>query len=191
MTLNPPRPLADVNSLAPHNFDLIDLDPYFQLKGKRQLDYISSQGCAFRCAFCADPFVYQRKWTGLGAERMGEELEALWRRWRFDDVNFQDETFFTYANRVEAVADELIRRQLPITWAATMRADQGQRLSEEVFAKCKRSGLRRLLVGVESGSQEMMDRIRKDIKLEQVFFVAERCRKHGVAVNFPFIVGFP
>ncbi len=189
--VNTARPLADVNTLAVHNYGLIDIEPYYRLKGKRQLDYISSQGCAFRCAFCADPFVYQRKWTGLSPERMGEELEALWHRSRYDDVNFQDETFFTYAQRVEAVAEELIRRKLPITWAATMRADQGQRMSEEVFAKCKRSGLRRLLVGVESGSQEMMDRIKKDIKLEQVFFVAERCRKFGVAVNFPFIVGFP
>jgi anaerobic magnesium-protoporphyrin IX monomethyl ester cyclase len=189
--VNPARPLADVNSLSVHDFSLIDFERYYQLKGKRQLDYISSQGCAFRCAFCADPFVYQRKWTGLSPERMGEELEVLWRRWRFDDVNFQDETFFTYAHRVEAIAEELIRREIPITWAATMRADQGQRLTDEVFAKCKRSGLRRLLVGVESGSQEMMDRIKKDIKLEQVFFVAERCRKFGVAVNFPFIVGFP
>jgi anaerobic magnesium-protoporphyrin IX monomethyl ester cyclase len=189
--LNSPRPLADVNGLRPHDYDLIPVESYFELKGKRQIDYISSQGCAFRCAFCADPFVYQRKWTGLSPERVGAELEALWRRYRFDDVNFQDETFFTYAARVEAIADELLRRRLPITWAATMRADQGQRLPEEVFAKCKRSGLRRLLVGVESGSQEMMDRIKKDIKLEQVFFVAERCRRHGVAVHFPFIVGFP
>jgi len=188
---NPPRPLKDLNELAPHDYTLIDVPRYFEIKGKRQLDYISSQGCAFRCAFCADPFVYQRKWTGLSPERMGDEIEALWHRHRFDDVNFQDETFFTYAKRVEAIADEFIRRELPITWAATMRADQCHRLSEEAFAKCKRSGLRRVLIGVESGSQEMMDRIRKDIKLEQVFFAAERCRRHGVAVNFPFIVGFP
>jgi anaerobic magnesium-protoporphyrin IX monomethyl ester cyclase len=189
--VNPPRPLADVNTLHPHDYGLIDVERYFAVKGKRQLDYISSQGCAFRCAFCADPFVYQRKWTGLEPERIGGELEALWHRHRFVDVNFQDETFFTYAQRVEAIAGELLRRRLPVTWAATMRADQGQRLTEEVFALCKRSGLRRLLVGVESGSQEMMDRIKKDIKIEQVFHVAERCRRHGVAVHFPFIVGFP
>ncbi len=188
---NPARPLLDLNRLRPHDYGLIDVERYFALKGKRQLDYISSQGCAFRCAFCADPFVYERKWSGLEPERMASELEALWRRHRFADVNFQDETFFTYAKRVEAFADELIRRELPFTWAATMRADQCQRLPEEVFAKCKRSGLRRVLVGVETGSPEMLERIRKDIKLEQVFFAAERCRRHGVAVNFPFIVGFP
>jgi radical SAM superfamily enzyme YgiQ (UPF0313 family) len=188
---NPPRPFEDVNRFRRHDFGLLDVERYFDLKGKRQLDYISSQGCPFRCAFCADPFVYQRKWGGLEPERMGEEIEALWHRHRFDDLSFQDETYFTYPQRVEAVAEELLRRRLPITWAATMRADQCFRLPEEVFAKCKDSGLRRVLVGVEAGTQEMMDRIRKDIKLEHVYFTAERCRRYEVAVIFPFIVGFP
>lgn len=188
---NPARTLLDVNGLRPHDYNLLPVERYYGLKGKKQLDYISSQGCAFRCAFCADPFVYNRKWVGLAPERMGEEIEDLWRRYRFDDLSFQDETYFSYAPRVEAVADEFIRRGLPITWAATMRADQGDRLSEEAMAKCKRSGLRRVIIGVESGSQEMMDRIKKDIKLEQVFRSAEKCKRHGVNVIFPFIIGFP
>lgn len=188
---NPPRPLADVNGFRRHDYGLLDVESYFRLKGKRQLDYISSQGCAFRCAFCADPFVYDRKWVGLEPPRIGDELERLWHRYRFDDVSFQDETYFTYAKRVDAVTDELLRRELPFTWAATLRADQCARLSEEIFARCRASGLRRVLVGVESGSQETLDRIRKDITLEQVVFTAERCRAFGVAVIFPFIVGFP
>jgi anaerobic magnesium-protoporphyrin IX monomethyl ester cyclase len=188
---NLPRSLMDINGLRPHDYHLLPVERYYELKGKPQLDYISSQGCAFRCAFCADPFVYNRKWVGLAPERMGEEIEDLWRRYRFDDLSFQDETYFTYAPRVEAVADEFLRRGLRITWAATMRADQGDRLSEEAMAKCKRSGLRRVIIGVESGSQEMMDHIKKDIKLEQVFLSAEKCRRHGVKVIFPFIIGFP
>ena len=188
---NPPRPLADLNTLRPHDYRLLPVERYYGLKGRRQLDYISSQGCAFRCAFCADPFVYNRKWVGLAPERMGEEIGELWARYRFDDLSFQDETYFTYAPRVEAVAEEFLRRALPITWAATMRADQGDRLSEEVLATCRRSGLRRVLIGVESGSQEMMDRIKKDIKVEQVVRSAEKIRRHGVKGIFPFIVGFP
>ena len=122
---------------------------------------------------------------------MGEEIEELWHRYRFDDLSFQDETYFTYAPRVEAVAEEFLRRELPITWAATMRADQGDRLPEEALAICKRSGLRRVMIGVESGSQEMMDRIKKDIKLEQVFEERREVPPPRHHVIFPFIVGFP
>jgi radical SAM superfamily enzyme YgiQ (UPF0313 family) len=183
--------MQDLTTFRPFDYTLLPVERYYRLKGKRQLDYITSQGCFFRCAFCADPFVYGRKWKALPPERIGAEIEAVWRRWPFDDVNFQDETFFTYPEHVEGVADQFIRRGMPITWAATMRADQCARLPDHIFDKCRRSGLRRVLVGVESGSEETLRRIRKDITLEQVFSTAERCRAAGVRVQFPFIVGFP
>ena len=187
----PARPLAPLSGLAPHDYSLLPVERYFALKGRRQLDFVTSQGCHFRCAFCADPFVFGRKWVGMPPERVGEELGRLHREHAFDDVNFQDETFFTSLERVAGIAEELTRRKVSSTWAATMRADQGERLPEEAWAACKRSGLRRLLIGVEAGTQEMVDRIRKDIRLEQVLLCAERCLRHGIAAQFPFIVCFP
>ena len=139
-----------------HDYGLIPVERYFALKGKRQLDYISSQGCNFRCAFCSDPFVYGRKWVGLDPTRMALRLQELWDQYEFDDVNFQDETFFTRRDRVKALADQIVDSGMKITWAGTMRADQGVRLPDEVWERCKQSGLRRLLVGVESGSDEML-----------------------------------
>ena len=188
---NPPRPLAPVDKFRAHNYGLIPVERYYELKGKRQLDYISSQGCNFRCAFCSDPFVYGRKWVGLEPTRMAMRLKELWDRYHFDDVNFQDETFFTQRDRVQAFAERIVESDMKITWAATMRADQGVRLPGEVWELCKRSGLRRLLVGVESGSNEMLKRIRKDIKIEQVFETAEKMLRYNIAGHFPFIVGFP
>src|SRR3984957_8868249 len=188
---NPARNLAQVDKFRAHDYGLIPVERYYELKGKRQLDYISSQGCNFRCAFCSDPFVYGRKWVGLEPVRMALRLKELWDRYHFDDVNFQDETFFTKAGRVEAMADRIVESGMKITWAATMRADQGIRLPERVWARCKQSGLRRLLVGVESGSNEVLKRIRKDIKIEQVFETAQKMVKYGLAGHFPFIVGFP
>jgi anaerobic magnesium-protoporphyrin IX monomethyl ester cyclase len=188
---NPARPLAQVDNFRAHDYGLIPVGRYYQLKGKRQLDYISSQGCNFRCAFCSDPFVYGRKWVGLEPVRMAMRLKELWDRYQFDDVNFQDETFFTKAARVEALADRIVQCGMKITWAATMRADQGVRLPPAVWERCKQSGLRRLLVGVESGSDEVLKRIRKDIKIEQVYETAETMLKYGIAGHFPFIVGFP
>lgn len=188
---NASRPLRPVQEFRPHNYDLLPVERYFALKGKRQLDYVASQGCQFRCAFCADPFVYERQWVGLSPERVGREIDALWQRHRFDDVNFQDETFFTRRERVEAVAGQFIERRLPITWAATMRADQGTRMPEDTLDLCRRSGLRRVLVGVESGSEELLARIKKDIRIDQVLDSAEKIRRRGIAGQFPFIVGFP
>jgi radical SAM superfamily enzyme YgiQ (UPF0313 family) len=184
-------PLKDLNAFPAHDYSLIPVERFFALKGSRQIDYISSQGCRFRCAFCADPAVFNRGWTGLEPERIAGEIAFLDQRYSVDDVAFQDETFFTHTQRVNALADEFLKRNLSITWTATLRADQACRLGDELFAKVVRSGLRRVMVGVESGSQEMLDRLQKDMKLEQVRATADMCTRHGVGAIFNFIVGFP
>jgi anaerobic magnesium-protoporphyrin IX monomethyl ester cyclase len=188
---NPPRDLVDINLFPAINYDLISVDTYFTSKRKKQLDYISSTGCYFRCAFCADPLVFRRKWTGLEAERIADELVWLKKRYGFTDVDFQDETFFTYRERVVHLGEKLLNYGIDTTWAATMRADQSSRLKEEDFALCAKSGLRRLLVGAETGSQEMLNWLQKDIKIKQVIDCAKLCLKYNIAVIFPFIIGFP
>ncbi len=188
---NPPRALESLDSFAPPNFDLIPVERYFAFKKRRQLDYITSIGCNFRCAFCADPFVYGRDWKAASSARLGEQIEALWRRYQFTDLNFQDETYFTHRHRVAEICEEFLRRGLEFTWAGTLRADQGVRLPDEVWRLCVRSGLRRVLVGVETGSRQMMERIRKDTTVDAVLETAAKCREHDIAVIFSFIIGFP
>jgi len=189
--LNPERHLADINSFPAFNYDLINVKSYSKLSGKNQLDYISSQGCRFRCAFCADPAMYNRGWYGYSAQRVGEEIELLWKKYRFEHVHFQDETFFTNKKRVYEVAKEFIGRNLPITWFGTMRADQGVRLDEDTWQICKRSGLSKIMIGMEAGTQEMLDWMQKDIKLEHIFHTAEKCVEYNIGINFSVIVGFP
>jgi anaerobic magnesium-protoporphyrin IX monomethyl ester cyclase len=184
-------PLQDLNGFPAHDYSLIPVDRYFALKGARQIDYVSSQGCRFRCAFCADPAVFNRGWTGLEPARIADEIAFLDRRYGIEEVAFQDETFFTHAPRVNALAEALLQRDLRVTWTATLRADQACRLGDDLFAKTVRSGLRRVMVGVESGSQEMLDRLHKDMKLEQVRATADMCTRHRVGAIFNFIVGFP
>jgi anaerobic magnesium-protoporphyrin IX monomethyl ester cyclase len=185
------RALQDLNTFPAHDYSLIAVEKYFALKGARQIDYISSQGCRFRCAFCADPAVFARGWTGLAPDRVAAEIASLHQKYAISDLAFQDETFFTNASRVDAIAEQFLRRNLPITWTATLRADQACRLGDDLFAKTVRSGLRRVMVGVESGSQEMLDRLQKDMKIDQVRATAEMCTRHRVGAIFNFIVGFP
>jgi radical SAM superfamily enzyme YgiQ (UPF0313 family) len=189
--VNPSRQTRDLNELPAHDYGLLDLSRYFRLKGAQQLDYVTSQGCRFRCAFCADPTVYGRAWFGLAPARVGDELEFLMKGCGFTDVAFQDETFFTHSGRVAAIAEQFLARGLRFSWMATMRADQGARLDDSVLGACRHAGLRRVMVGLESGSQAMLDWMKKDIKLAQVFETAEKCRRHGIGVLFNLIVGFP
>jgi anaerobic magnesium-protoporphyrin IX monomethyl ester cyclase len=187
----PTRPLTDVGKLAVHDYGMFPVERYFALKGKRQLDYISSQGCPYRCAFCADPAVYNRSWSGLPADRMLAELLALHARYQLDEVALHHELFFVNRRRAEAFVDGLIAAGSPFTWTATLRADQASRMDPSLFERLARSRCRELLIGVETGSPALLARISKDITLDQVLLAAELCAKHGVGCRFPFIIGFP
>jgi radical SAM superfamily enzyme YgiQ (UPF0313 family) len=183
--------LRALDELPAHDYSLIDVERYFALKGRRQVDYVSSQGCRFRCAFCADPTIYGRAWSGLAPERVAEEASALQRRYAMEELAFQDETFFTHPARVDAIAEQFLVRGITCAWTATLRADQACRMGDGLMAKAVRAGLRRVMIGVESGSQAVLDSIRKDVTLEQVATAAEMCRRHRLGAIFNFIVGFP
>ena len=183
--------LRDLNELPSHDYELLDVERYFTLKQKRQLDYISSQGCRFRCAFCADPAVYARGWTGLTPERVATEIHDLQGRYSVREIAFQDETFFTHTARIARLADELLHRGVTVAWTATLRADQACRMGESLLTMCIRSGLRRVMVGVEAGSPDTLARLQKDVTLDQVLTAAHMCAQHQLAAIFNFIVGFP
>jgi anaerobic magnesium-protoporphyrin IX monomethyl ester cyclase len=185
------RPMRDINHFPPHNYSLIPVEEYFTRKGQRQLDYISSQGCRFRCNFCADPAVYKRGWYGFSPERMVTEISELWQRYHFTDLSLQDETYFTQQKRVAQIAEGFLRAGLRFTWTGTLRADQGRRLDDETFALCKRAGLRRVMVGLEAGAQETIDHIQKDIRVEDMWITAEKLAQHGIGAIINVIVGFP
>jgi len=191
VVVEPPRPLRDLGDFPAHDYALLDVERYFSLKGRRQIDYISSQGCRFRCSFCADPAVFGRGWTGLAPARIADEVAALVTRHGCEEISFQDETFFTSPQRVATFCDELAARRLAVGWTATMRADQACRMSESLLDKAVAAGLGRVMIGVESGSQRMLDWMRKDVTVEQVITAGERCATRGIDAIFNFIVGFP
>jgi radical SAM superfamily enzyme YgiQ (UPF0313 family) len=119
------------------------------------------------------------------------ELQLLQRRLEFDDVGFQDETFFTSPGRVSEIAERMLASGLRCTWSATLRADQGRRMDDALFALCRASGLRSVVLGLESGSEETLRAIRKDITLDDVWDTADKLRRHGVGAAIGVIVGFP
>lgn len=189
--LTAPRPMEEMDGLSATDYSLIPIQQYYELKAQRQLDIVTSTGCRYRCRFCADPFVFKRSWTGLSADRVVGQIGELVGETGATDVNFQDETFFTDRKRILDIAQGFVDLDLGFTWAATMRADQGCRLADDDWTLLKRSGLRKLLIGVEAGSPRMLKKLGKDITLDQVEEVSLKCREIDIAVTYPFIYGLP
>jgi len=128
---NPPRKFVDVNHFPSYDYSLLPLERYFALKKRRQLDFYSSQGCPYRCSFCADPYVYNRRWSGLRESRMMTDVFDAVGRYDVTDVVFQDENFFANKSRVQQFCQNYVAGGMKFSWTATSRADQIADLSLE------------------------------------------------------------
>lgn len=187
----PERRFTDINSFPPYDYGLVPLERYFELKKMRQIDFYSSQGCPYRCGFCADPYVYNRRWSGLKGPRMLSDVFEAVRSYGIRDVLFQDENFFANRSRVREFCEGVAERGGTFTWAATSRADQIAPLDDDILQAAARANLRKVMIGAESGSQEMLDLMKKDTLAEEAVISAEKLARHGIGATFGFIVGFP
>lgn len=186
-----PRQLAKMDSLPAVRYELIDVESYFRHKNHRQLDYSSSRGCPYKCTFCADPMVYRSKWTGLSVDRIVAELSALHDRYHFDEVFFLDDDLFASLKRIQSLVDAFIEAKIPFTWKGTARADELCRLPESFFEKLRHAGCLRINVGAESGSQQVLDQIKKEYKVDQILTAADRAARARIGIAYSFITGFP
>jgi anaerobic magnesium-protoporphyrin IX monomethyl ester cyclase len=188
---NPPRPFEDMNGFPAADFALLDMERYFRFRGVRRLDYCSSQGCPFECAFCADPQVYKQRWSGLAAERVVSELKEHVGRYRLGEVFFNDDNFFTDLRRTEDISRGLIEAGVRVRWFGTGRADLLRRLSDEQLRLIRASGCYKVNVGAESGSPALLEAIKKGTLVEEVLETAEKLHRAGIGARFSFIAGFP
>jgi len=186
-----PRALTRMDAFAAARYELLDVELYFRHKGKRQLDYSSSRGCPYKCTFCADPMVYRSKWTGLSADRIVAELRPLCERYHMDEVFFLDDDLFASLKRIQSLVDAFIEAKLPLTWKGTARADELCRLPGAFFERLREAGCLRINVGAESGSQKILDQIKKQYNVDQILTAGDRAARAGIGISYSFITGFP
>ncbi len=191
--INPDRRFEDINHFPPLPYSLVPMEAHFpDLEfGKRTIGYVSSQGCPHGCEFCAESAAYNRGWSGLSPQRVGQDLDRLIKQYDADGVIFVDNNFFVDEGRVQGICSEIIRRGLKFTWGAQGRADRITRLSSDTFVLLKQSGFTVFHVGAESGSDRQLAAVEKAIDRHTTLACARRCREHGIRVSFGFIFGFP
>ena len=188
---NTDRPFTDITKFPPLNYSFIDPEKYFAKKGTRQLDYYSSQGCPYRCRFCADPLVFEGRWSSHSATRVLQEITYLVSKYNVQEVFFSDDNLFANIKRIEEICDGLISSNLKISWLGTVRADLLKKVSDDSLRKIKASGCRKFNIGAESGSEEILKRINKKCTTDDLIESAGKCSKYGIHAAFSFIAGLP
>ncbi|MGH6987427.1 MAG: hopanoid biosynthesis associated radical SAM protein HpnJ [Caulobacteraceae bacterium] len=152
--------------------------------------YISiytGRGCKSRCTFCLWP-------QTVGGHRyrtrsVGHVIEEIaWAKKAFPEVKeffFDDDTFTDDRPRAEAIAKEL--GKLGVTWSCNAKAN----VPYETLKAMKDGGLRLLLVGYESGDQQILHNIKKGMRIEVAEKFTRDCHDLGIAIHGTFIVGLP
>lgn len=191
---NPDRPFEDVNNFPPLPYSLINVEKCIEVTdlGIRTIRYVSSQGCPFRCGFCAETAVYKRRWSGLEAERVIEDIEILVNRYKIDSIIFTDDNFFVDKNRIIKICKTLIDKNIRIKWGhANGRTKQLRKFNDEQWELIKNSGCSSILIGAESGSQQILDLIKKDTEVEDTIKLVEICNRYNIKLVISTMIGLP
>lgn len=182
------------DSFIPYNFSLINPTDYVRNDehlSDRVLNHISSQGCPFGCGFCSEVALYERKWISESLERMMQEVGELVERYGANGIKFYDANFFVNKKRALSFAEEVKKRGWDIQWAASAHPKNILVLNEDELRTISDSGCSRILIGAESGNNEEIDYINKNMTTDDVLEVAKRLGKVGMHGSFTVIVGYP
>lgn len=191
---NPSIALKDKKELPLFPWNLIDIKKYIRSDkkiGTQILNYISSQGCPFGCTFCSEVALYDRKWKSYGIDRILSDIEYLIDKGGANAIKFYDANFFINISIAMRFASALVEKDYGITWAASGHPKTLNNLKEEQWKILNQSRCSRFLIGAESGSQEALNIIKKQITPALILELAAKCSYYNIVGSFTFVVGFP
>ena len=149
----------------------------------------TSRGCPFRCTFCVYPQTLMgRRFRLRSIENVVDEMEYIVSNFpEAKAIFFEDDTFTVNKQRCVQLSEAIIKRGIKISWTANARAG----LDTETMKKMKAAGCRCLCVGFESGSQLILNNMKKNIRLEEMFQFMKDAKKAGLLIHGCFMAGLP
>lgn len=192
---NPDRKLIeDIDTIPFPAWHLLPLSLYFLFRSSffsswkgRYAPVITSRGCPNRCVFCEASFFWKRLRL-RSPENIIAELELLIKQYRVSHVVFVDSTFNFSRERVVKICQLILKNGLNIQWSCEARADN---ITPELVDLMKRAGCKIIALGIESGNQEILDRIKKNITLEQIREAVGIVKKANLKLVCYFMIGLP
>jgi anaerobic magnesium-protoporphyrin IX monomethyl ester cyclase len=148
---------------------------------------VTSRGCPEACTFC-DRSVFERKVTSHSPEYILNMLRELHFKYGIRHIFFDDDNFLFNKSHLSKLLDLIIQSDLHITFTCQSRINN---IEESILKKLKKAGCWQIIIGIESGSQKILNRMRKNIFLKDVRPVLRMIQKAGIKTTGYFIIGFP
>jgi radical SAM superfamily enzyme YgiQ (UPF0313 family) len=181
--------IKDLDSLPFPSRELVDNSLYIRPDlGVAQTTLVTERGCPHRCIFCLAPVFSGRKVRKRSPDNVIAEIRECVEVHGIHDFLFRSDLFTADRAWVEELCNALIETGLNIRWSANSRVDK---IEEDLLRLMKKAGCWLLAFGVESGSQEMLNNMRKGTKLEQARHALSTCRKAGIKSSIYILLGLP
>ena len=156
------------------------------------LTAITGRGCRYRCSYCQIPQVMNgHVYRTHSVQRVVDEMEHNLKLFpNLKEIMFEDDTLTMRISRDRLIelCEEIIRRDLPLSWSANARVDLNDL---ETLKLMKRSGCRMLCVGFEFGDQKILNNVKKGTTVDQMYTFAENAAKAKLRIHGCFMVGGP
>ncbi len=179
--------IKDLDELPHPAFDHFDLDKY-TISGKKYLPIITSRGCPFQCTFCLASKMCGTGFRTRSPKKVADELEWLRDVHKADIFAFYDDTFTFNMNRAYKICEEIKNRNIDLPWDCRTRVDK---INPRILAKMREANCQLIHFGVESGSQKMLNSMKKGTTVEQNAKGIKMAKESGIAVAISVVVGYP
>jgi len=181
---NPLGPFIDMNKLKLPNYNLLDLDKY-------QKFYINlTRGCIGNCRFCYNVQMWGKNCKpyvrAYSIERTIELMRRVVEVYKRKMFFIIDDNFLFFKQRCIKVCNFL--KKYPVSFYTVSRADD---VNEEVLDALKKAGCHTLAIGVESGSEKILDLLNKKVTIQQNINAIRLCKKYKIKCDALFMIGLP
>ena len=171
--------------------DLIDVGIYRaawkSLDRDFSMNLIASRGCPFRCNWCAKP-IFGDAYQLRPAAEVAEEMKLLKETYGAEHLWFADDIFGLNRHWVKEFASCVEKLQSAVPFKIQARADL---LTKEIAAALRRAGCAEVWMGVESGSQKVLNAMEKGLRVEEVIAAREHLRSEGIRACYFLQLGYP
>ncbi len=156
-------------------------------RGRHSTSIFTHRGCPYQCTFC-EKGVHEGPVRLRSAESVLDEVRRIRRDHQIHDIRFIDDVFMINPSILDQFLELVLSSGERFQWLSTTRVDL---ISDRLLRKLKRAGCYRLEMGVESGSDRVLQMVNKGITREQMIHALEATRAAGMETIANFIMGFP
>lgn len=188
--------IRDLDDIPRPAWDLVPIDNYldnglgYGVDLGRSMPIIATRGCPYQCTFCSNPEMWTTRWYARNPDQVLDEIQAYQEKYGATNFDFYDLTAIVKRTWIIEFTDRIRERGMKFTWQLPS-GTRSEAIDEEVCRRLYESGCRNMSYAPESGSPEVLKRIKKVVKLDRLEASVFSAVKNGLNVKLNIIMGFP